>query len=84
MTNYVYIGSTSESDMPAVKKSLTRRGMKVKTVHKTKGEWGDGIIGSGYDFYVAESRVHEADSVMHSWEEDGVVVIISSAVSGGY
>ena len=84
MTNYIYIGTTTEDNMPSVKKSLTRRHMKVKTVHKKDGEWGDGIIGAGYDFYVAESRAAEADTVMNSWEEKGIVVIISSAIAGGY
>ena len=80
MPQWCYVGTAPRSRADAVKKRLRKRGIGYKT-ESHPAEIGDSIYGPGTDFYVGKSRYYEAENMMSVLEEEGVVIIITSAIS---
>ena len=82
MPEWCYVGTAPASRANDVKKRLRRKGIGF-TTKSHPGEIGDGIYGPGVDFYVGKSRYFEAETYFTRWEEEGTVVIITTAVAAG-
>lgn len=82
MPKWYYIGTSPQSKESIVKKRLRQKHIGYRT-KRHESEIGDGIYGPGTDFYVAKSRYHEAENLFTRWEEEGTVLIITTAVASG-
>ena len=82
MPQWYYVGTTTQSKESVVKKRLRSKHIGYRT-KRHPAEIGDGIYGKGTDFYVSKSRYYEAENLFIQWEEQGTVLIITTAVASG-
>ena len=82
MPQWYYVGTTTQSRETEVKKRLRAKHIGYRT-KRHESEIGDGIYGPGTDFYVAKSRYYEAENLFTRWEEEGTVLIITTAQAAG-